>query len=237
MYHSRIAPYYFVIILSLFLNACSRTEPLDILKGNLKDVPAYSIILDDMKKEGAFFPSYYHKYKIVQDSEERITDWEEVSEQFYKRYQNFLGMTLVAKTKDGLDTTPSPPGYDHIGDPRYGQWRKDNNGNSFWEFYGKYALFRDALSAVGGLMGRNSGRIYRDDYDDYRRYEERGRPYYGPRHEYGTQGTYTKKSNPGFFERRKEKIKQRNADFKARARSRMGRTRSTYSSRSWGFGK
>lgn len=237
MHRLYFTPYFMIFSFLLLLNACSRTEPLDILVEGLKNAPTYSIILDDMKEEGFLFPSYYHKYRIVQDTEEKITNWEEVSEQFYKRHQNFLGMTLVAKTKDGVNSTPSPPGYHHIGDERYGQWRTDRSGNSFWEFYGKYALFRDAISTVGGLLGGGRGRVYRNDYDHYQRnYEQRGRPYYGPRREYGTQGTYTKKTNPSFFERRKAKIAQRNADFKAKARSRMGRSRSSYTSRSRSFG-
>jgi len=238
MHRLYFTSYFIIFSLLLLLNACSRSEPLDILMEDLKNAPSYTIILDDMKEEGALFPTHYHKYRIVQDAEEKITDWEEVSEQFYKRHQNFLGMALVSKTKDGLITTPAPPGYQQIGDERYGQWRTDQNGNSFWEFYGKYALFRDAVSAIGGFLGgRDSGRIYRNDYDHYRNYEQRGRPYYGPRSEYGTEGTYTKKTNPSFFERRKAKIAQRGLDFKLKARSRMGRSSSSYSSRSRSFGK
>jgi len=214
--------------------SCSRINPVEQIMQDLKDAPAYSIILDDMREEGAFFSRYFHKYKIIRDSTEKTTDWIEVSQRFYEQNLNFLGMALVAKTKDGIDNTPAPPGYHYVGDPRYGQWRTDANGNSFWEFYGKYALFRDLLFGAGSLFG--GGRVYRNDFDDYRRYGGAGRPYYGPRSEYGTSGSYTQQSKPGYFERRKALMSQRQSAFASKARSRMGRSRST-SSRSSGFGK
>lgn len=228
--------HYFTIFSIVFLlNACSQPEPIEILKKDLKNAPSYTIILEDMKEEGALFPNYYHKYKIVQEKEDRITGWEEVSEEFYKRNKNFLGMALASKTKDGVNATPAPPGYHQVGNENYGQWKKDSNGNSFWEFYGKYALFRDATSTIGGLFGggRGNGRVYRNEYDHYRGYEQKGRPYYGPRKEYGTQGTYTKKTQPSFFERRKAKAAQQKTDFKSKARSKMGSSR-TGRSRSYG---
>lgn len=213
---------------------CRRANPVQQIMRDLKDAPEYSVILDDMKEEGTFFPDYFHKYKIVQDTTERATDWKEVPERFYRQNQNYLGMALIAKTRDGINNSPAPPGYHYIGDPRYGRWRTDERGHSFWEFYGKYALFRDLLFGAGSLFGRRN--VYRNDYDDFRRSTNYGRPYYGPRNEYGTAGSYTQKSKPSFFERRKALMRQRRTDFASRARSRMGRSRRS-SYRSSGFGK
>lgn len=220
-------------ITGLLFMGCKRSNPVQKIMQDLKDAPEYTIILNDMKEEGTFSSDYFHKYKIIQDTTERTTRWIEVSKRFYQQNQNYLGMALAAKTKAGLNQTPAPPGYHHVGNPHYGQWRTDNRGSSFWEFYGKYAMFSSLLSG-GGLFGRRN--IYRNDYDDYRRYSNQGRPYYGSRNQYGTSGSFTQKAKPSFFTRRKNMMRQRKSAFASRARSRMSRSRRA-SSRSRGFGK
>ena len=55
----------------------------------------------------------------------------------------------------------------------YGRWEQ-RGGQSFWVFYGQYALMRD-------LMGWGGRTIYRNDYDDYRTSRDQRRPYYGRR--------------------------------------------------------
>jgi len=57
---------------------------LDRLQEALKDVPSYSIILEDMKEEGNFRSSYYHKYRVVLPKETQTTDWLKVSADYYK---------------------------------------------------------------------------------------------------------------------------------------------------------
>lgn len=58
------------------------------------------------------------------------------------------------------------PGSQLVGNPHYGQWKTDSNGDSFWEWYGKYALFRSLfLGPVfydSWAMGRNYS--YYHDY-------------------------------------------------------------------------
>ena len=83
-------------------------------------------------------------------------------------------MVVLSKGPDGtVDRDEHPPGYQQVGDERYGQWRDDGGGRSFWEFYGQYAL----LSNLIGGFGRP---IYRDDWDGYRDARGRGQTYYGP---------------------------------------------------------
>ena len=62
-----------------------------------------------------------------------------------------------------------------VGNPAYGNWRRDSTGRSFWEWYGAYALFRDVFW--------RPGRYYHDDW-----YPRRGWSYYGDvgRNYYGT---------------------------------------------------
>lgn len=62
-----------------------------------------------------------------------------------------------------------------VGNPRYGHWQTDSTGNSFWVWYGRYALFRDVFWGPS--------RYYYHDW-----YPRRGWSYYGDvgRHYYGT---------------------------------------------------
>jgi hypothetical protein len=231
-----------LFLLALVAVSCSAPPPLEQIKSELARYPEYSIILEDMKEEGNFFKSYYHRYKLVFAEEtgipdslvyrSEITDWYKVSKKEFQKYWNYLGMVLAAKTRDGQEVkTPSPPGYQYVGNPQYGTWRRDERGNSFWEFYGKYAFF----SQMFGMMGRP---IFRNDFDDYRRYRSRGEPYFGRNRQYGTTGQYTKYTNKSFFERRQQRELARKTRFSEKVKQRVRRSKmSGVRRRSGGFGK
>ncbi|ETR72956.1 MAG: hypothetical protein OMM_01311 [Candidatus Magnetoglobus multicellularis str. Araruama] len=125
-------------------------NPVERIKHQLKDVPTFSIILEDMKQDGNVFTHYFHKYKVVQLDKSWVTDWEEVSDSFYRQNANFLGMTLAARKEGQYSDHVAPPGYAYVGDPKYGQWKQDASGGSFWEFYGKYRMFTDVLGFLPG---------------------------------------------------------------------------------------
>jgi hypothetical protein len=224
-----------VVMTALILNACStgsKQSPIDKLNQNLKDVPSYSIILDDMKEEGNFRDHYFHRYRVVmpEQSEAGTTDWVEVSQDYYNTNEPFLGMSLVVKKDGELSSSVSPPGYQYVGDSRYGQWRNDSRGGSFWEFYGKYAFF----SSIFGGFNRP---IYRNDYDTYRQHGARNTPYFGQDKQYGTNGSYTKQTKPNFYSRRTARISSKSSSFKSKVAQRTGRTSTGLRSRSGGFGK
>ncbi len=231
----------FLAILSVIVFAgCGATKPLEKLQKQLEQYPEYAIILEDMKVEGNVFKDYYHRYKLLYATKEgdslayhtEITDWMLVDEDYFSNYQRYLGMTLVSKTlKDGISTTPEPPVYQYVGDERYGRWRNDNNGNSFWEFYGKYALLQS-------LLGGWNRPIYRDEWTEYRDYRSSGRPYFGKSRQWGTDGTATQKTNPTFFERRKMREQAAKQSFSEKLKQRTRRSNMSRSrSRSGGFGK
>lgn len=63
-----------------------------------------------------------------------------------------------------------------VGNPRYGHWQTDGSGNSFWVWYGRYALFRDVFWGPS--------RYYYSDWYPRRHwsyYGDVGRYYYGTR--------------------------------------------------------
>ena len=214
-----------VLLIGLLLCGCGgERDPVVEMQRSLASAPAYMIVLDDMREEGSIFTKYYHRYLITQGDKKVQTEWMEVSEAIYKKYEAFLGMALVAKSeKDGVNNTPHPPGYHYVGNPGYGRW-VDRGGTSFWEFYGQYALMRDLLGWGGGFG------MSRYDYDDYRSYRRDHRPYYGRNREYGTQGSVTQRQKPSAFERRKQAVTQKKQSFAQKVQSRTSQSRTGFGS-------
>jgi len=225
----------------VLLMSCGSQAPLDRLKAQLDQYPEYSVILEDMKEDGNFIKDYYHRYKVVYsekpDAEEQstrseISDWFRVTRNEFDKYKNYLGMVILSKSADGqVSNSQYPPGYQYVGDSRYGNWRQDGRGNSFWEFYGKYAFFSHVFRSF-------SRPIYRSDWNSYRDSRAARRPYFGRNKEYGTNGSVTKRTNKNFFERRRQRDVARKARFSERVRQRTRRSSmSTFRRRSGGFGK
>jgi len=205
-------------------------SPLETIKARMTDVPTYSIILEDMRTSGNFIRAYHHKFRVVEPEDATTTDWMDVSEKFYKAHGPHLGMSLYSKKDGEAVAGTTPPGYAYVGDSRYGQWREDRRGNSFWEFYGKYAL-------ISHFLGGWYRPVYRNDYNNYRSYRSRNRTYFGRNNQYGSTGSIVKKQKPNFYARKMARQQSSGSQFKKRVSNRIGRTRTGYRGRSAGFGK
>ena len=206
--------------------SCGRSaDPVDSLIRDLGRYPEYSLIVDDLRVEDGFFPDYFMRFRVLTASGQRIagrdtlvyepktTDWMEVPEETFARYQHYLGMVVSSKSRDGRTTgvrQAHPPAYQYVGNSHYGYW----GGGGFWQFYGQYAFMSQMLGGWG--VGRN-------DYQNYRRNYERGRPYFGPkeggRPAFGTRGSVTQKTRPGFYNRYRQRVSSGGRGFGTRARS------------------
>ena len=219
------------LLLMMIVWSCGpKVLPIDKLKKDLSDVPSYSIILADMEEKGVLSKDFRHKYQVVTDDKEWTTNWSEVPEKYYRQKAALLGMTLAVKKDGKVSDEAQPPGYAYVGDSRYGTWKQDSHGNSFWEFYGKFAL----MSHLFGMMTRP---VYRADYNTYDQYRSQNRPYFGKNREYGTEGSYTKKQKPNFYARRQQRELARKQSFSDRVGNRVGRKKTGYRSRSGSVGK
>ena len=229
-------------LLALFaLAACGGSkDPVRELIRDLDRYPEYSLIVDDTRIEDrSFFPDYFLRFQVLTAAgqrvagrdtivyQERRTDWKEVSEEIFYRYDNYVGMVVASKSLDGRRTGANqahPPGYQYVGNPQYGFW----GGGGFWQFYGQYALMRDLMGGWG---------VGRGDWEDYRRNRERGRPYYGPvkggRPTFGSRGSQTQKTRPQFYQRQQS----RRQAFSGQVKNRMGRTTSGWGRGASRFGK
>jgi hypothetical protein len=142
--------------------------------------------------------AYFHKYILEENGETRQTDWEKVDASFYDANLEYLGMAILAKPygvfeQDRL-TQAAPPGMAYVGNSQYGEWKKDNSGNQFWSWYGKYALFSTLFNLRPSYYSRNSWNGWNNNY-------RHQKPYFGKTQKgfqkYGTSGTVLKKS-PNF---------------------------------------
>ena len=218
-------PGLFVLVAAVLVAAACNTEtPLERLERQLEQYPEYRVTLQDMREDG-----YWHQYGVVigepqAGSEDlvyrdSIRDFEQVGRRTYVQYQPHLGMVILSKGPEGIDRNQHPPGYQQVGNERYGQWRDEGGGRSFWVFYGQYAM----LSHMIGGFGRP---IYRNDWNGYRGARGRGQTYYGGG-AYGTGGSVTRQTNPNFFRRQTQRQAARSRSFGQRVSSRMsGGTRS-----------
>jgi hypothetical protein len=138
------------------------------------------VIIDMRSKSGV----YAHKYKVITNGQSVDSGWTNVDKATFNKHKEHLGMAIYSKPAGVLpeDATviASPPGYNYVGNRRYGQWER-RNGQSFWVFYGQYSLMRDVF------WGRGMYRpIYRSEYRGYRSNLRSRRAYYGAKKQYGT---------------------------------------------------
>ncbi|WP_022666128.1 hypothetical protein [Desulfospira joergensenii] len=139
--------------------------------------------------------AYYHKYLLEEDGETKETGWEKVNPSFYEQHYEDLGMAIVSKPygvfeEDRL-TQAAPPGISYVGNPKYGEWKKDEKGDSFWSWYGRYAFFSSMFFFPPSYFYYNSWHGWNNNY-------RHQRPYYGASktgaRRYGTFGSQVKNS-------------------------------------------
>ncbi len=160
----------------------------------------YTVMLLDAKVENQNSDTTFsHQYKVILEDAsntpyDTTTNWVQVSDTTFDYYINDVGMALLSANDSAKNEYSAPPGYNnYVGNTRYGTWKQDSSGNSFWEFYGKYAFLRTMLGF--------SRPIYRYDYYDYRDYYRGSSSYYGTRtssgnYRYGTQSRHAASLKP-----------------------------------------
>jgi hypothetical protein len=156
-------------------------------------------VLVDMEKSGGAYKEQIRTVSTPKDGQTTSKqDWVEVSQAKYDGLKNDLGMSIehkpLGKYDVEADRVAQPAGFAYMAPPgqdrnQYGYW-DHRDGQSFWVFYGQYALMRDLL------FNYRYQPLPRYDYDEYRTYNSRGQTYYGrdasgSGSRYGTQGSST----------------------------------------------
>jgi len=184
-----------------------KAAELQALAGQLYDV--WDKILVDMQTRGSGSSrEYQQKIRTVRtrlpnaaaktgatSAEEQ---WASVPQATFNAMRNNLGMAIEHKSAGKYDFeaehVAEPAGFAYMAPPsqgsnQYGYW-ENRGGQSFWVWYGQYALLRDLL------FNHSYRPLPRDDWEGYRTYRDRGQTYYGRENEsnppkYGTNGTTT----------------------------------------------
>lgn len=138
---------------------------------------------------------YFHKYLIEENGEQKETDWVPVSADLYENNLDMLGMAVLTKPYGVFEsdrlTQAAPPGMAYVGNPRYGEWQKDSNGDRFWSWYGKYAFFSSLFFLPPFYYSYHS-------WDRWNRGFKHKKPYFGEGGNsgtrFGTAGTFVRKS-------------------------------------------
>ena len=180
-------------------------SPIDELIRDMKDGSTFSIILNDMDvTEDDNGTQYKHKYQIITEDGDSVqskeTAWMPVSEDMFWQHEKNMGMEVASRGEDGkINKVPAPAGMsNYVGNEKYGSWKTNSSGDSYWAFYGRY-MFMTSMFRMGTYP------YYRSDYYSYRSYRGRNQPYYGgtsakPR--YGTSSPRTAAANPNFHARK-----------------------------------
>lgn len=138
---------------------------------------------------------YFHKYLLEENGETRETPWKKVNPSYYGKNLENLGMAVLSKPYGVFEadvlSQAAPPGMAYVGNPQYGEWKKDENGNDFWSWYGKWAFFSNLFFMTPSYYSYNTWRHWDTDYKSRK-------PYYGKNKKgqkiYGTYGSHIKKS-------------------------------------------
>ncbi|OQY52443.1 MAG: hypothetical protein B6230_02695 [Desulfobacteraceae bacterium 4572_89] len=138
---------------------------------------------------------YYHRYLKEENGETSETDWVKVDPSFYEQNLEFLGMAILSKPygvfeKDRL-TQATPPGMAYVGNSKYGEWKKDEQGTSFWSWYGRYAFFSSMFFFPPSYFHYGSWNRWNNNYRNRQPYF--GKNQNGAQH-YGTRGSFVKQS-------------------------------------------
>ena len=258
-FKSKIKHWITLVFAAILLVQCTSSstkkfvkEPLDaIIKENSK-YQNFSIILYDMDYDQSN-KSYKHQYQILveplppEDTTlvETITTWKVVSDAFFNKHVEDMGMEIAFKKDGKLEKKTAPPGYsNYVGNKKYGHWNTNSSGNSFWAFYGRYAF-------MSSMFRMASYPIYRSHYNNYHsNYYGSGRSYYGPRtssggNTYGTSSSYNKARTTSTWNNKSSSFKSNvrsNVSRSASTSKRKSRSSSRYKgsnsrSRSGGYGK
>lgn len=148
---------------------------------------AATIYLDSTKLK------YFHKYIKEENGETSETGWEVVNASFYEQNLDNLGMAILSKPYGEFEPDPqaAPPGMAYVGNSRYGEWKKDKSGGSFWSWYGRYAFFSSMFFFPSHHYSHGSWNRWNSDY-------RHKRPYYGQTstgNTFGSRGSMMKQSS------------------------------------------
>ncbi|MDB4952309.1 MAG: hypothetical protein JWM27_4958 [Gemmatimonadetes bacterium] len=154
------------------LGAFAPADELAQLASRFRQYPDYTISLagvHKVRKDVGAGPVdiYMHSYRTVWETpagmQSDTTAWTRIRFKQYNQELDQQNVALASRRNGQQVPAGAPMEMAYVGNDRYGHWRQGRDGDSFWEFYGKYAM-------MSHLLGAGSPRvIHRTEYVTYRR--------------------------------------------------------------------
>ncbi len=240
--------FFSLLAIIILLGCSSEKQPLKVLNEPTQKIISelkgqdFSIVLNDMDvTEDEKNIIYRHKYVILKPKQERLdvdsTDWQNVSEEFFMKHENDLGMEIVSNHDGKFSAIAKPVGFDWaVGNKKYGDWQIDSTSTNHQK---RHWVYRNSSSffLMYWMFSRPTPMRVYNNYAN----SARGRtPYYGMGNNiYGTKSQYNKVKRSNFYKRRatsstwgktysKRKVTRSSSRFGGSSRTR---------GRSGGFGK
>jgi hypothetical protein len=154
--------------------------------------PLATVILVDTHATGFLIKTYYQKFRIISgyDTVEELIV--RTSKEYAKKNLPNIGLSLYRKTDTADEFLPLPPGSLYIGNREFGDWKKNKKGEVRWRF-------NKAFKNFPRYLGWGRFRPDENFFQEMRSSTALGRPFYGPKNEFGPQGKITRENFPHFF--------------------------------------
>ena len=194
------------------------SPPLDIIEKDLKKVPTYSVVLEDLKKENL---NYYEKYTIIipskSEKEMQVIDrgWTRSTMSSFEQVLPFLGMTVLTCKNGNTRYVANPPGYEYVGNNSFGHWENITTISPYWVW--------SAGSSLWGTRYKSTIVPWKN-YKKYVQQQSIQRPYFGEKNEFGTQGSLTTQTHSSFYMRKNSVALKNKAHFSPIGHNRIGRS-------------
>lgn len=156
-----------------------------------------STFLIDYHSTGTVIKTYYQKYRIVYGDLNREDIIVRVSSNFAKKYNRYLGMSLINKLEENDNPiyTPIPPGSIFIGNKKFGFWVRNRKAKTKdWKFFTQYKSLPNMLG-----WGKFSPDFFY--YENLHKHIEDNRSYWGLNNEFGPNGEITTLNFPNKYKR------------------------------------
>lgn len=112
-----------------------------------------SLILKRQYKTGVFFKTYLQEYLLIRSYKQTKTLTVRTTKSYFNQCTNKIGLSLFRiSTYHRTSLIPSPAGFNFIGNPTLGRWKRDESGEKKWYFYTAYQNFYKKNLPIGSKL-------------------------------------------------------------------------------------
>lgn len=189
---------FFIILVFIYLGFSKAFSPIEVRTLYIPSpqvLPHYfqsspiSLLLLKSFTGGLFVKTYYKKIKVITPFGPTEIITIRVPKDFWFEFKSEQGMTIFNRLDDELGYTllSLPPGSIFVGNQSFGRWLRDPSGDLFWHFHRSYRNFPN-------LFYWGEWRPSFNFYEELQLHMKNSQNYYGPRQEFGRNGSLTAKN-------------------------------------------